>query len=87
MTHSPFWSKIEKIQEGISHCDRSVTPMLVDAGLILGHGLEKKEISSLEFEQKMEEVKKLSMRFNNECLCTRFETMLDLIMPEDSKKK
>lgn len=87
MVHDPFRIRTEKIQEEIKYCNRGVAPMLVDTALMLGHELEKKEISSLEYEEKMEEVKTLSERFNNECLCTKSEVMLDLIMPKGSKKK
>lgn len=61
--------------------------MLIDVALMLGHKLEKKEISSLGYEENMEEVKKLSMKFSDECLCTKSEVMLGLIMPKSPKKK
>lgn len=80
-------AKIEKIQEEIKYCNRAVAPILVDVSLMLGRKLYKNEISPLEYEEKMEEVKMLSEKFNNECLCTKSETMLDLISPKSSKKK
>jgi len=61
--------------------------MLVDTGLMLGRKLYKNEISPLGYEEKMEEVKMLSEKFNNECLCTKSEAMLELIMPKGPKKK
>ena len=87
MAHDSLRTQVEKIQEEIRYCNRGVAPMLVDVGLILGRELYNKEISPLEYEEKMEDVKKLSVRFNDECLCNKYEIMLDLIMPKGSKKK
>lgn len=85
MVHDPFRAQIGKMQEELKYCNRSIAPMLINAGLILGREVYKKEISPLEYEEKMEEVKNLSIRFNNECLCAKSEVMLDLISPKDSK--
>ncbi len=69
--HDPFRSQTEKIEIEIGYCNRAVAPMLVDTSLMLGHELEKKEITSLEYEEKMEKLKKLSMKFNYECVCVK----------------
>ncbi len=61
--------------------------MLVDLSLMLGRNLYNGDISPLGYEEKMEDVKMLSDKFNNECLCTKSDTMLGLISPKGSKKK
>ena len=86
MVHDSFRTQTEKIEIEIGYCSRAVAPMLVDTSLMLGHELEKKEITSLEYEEKMEKLKKLSMKFNDECLCIKSVEMMNLIMPKDKKK-
>ncbi len=64
-----FKAKIDEAREEIGECDPYITTVLAEAAAMAGHGLGKEIIAPQQYEEKMEEIKKLSAEFQNKCNC------------------
>ncbi len=67
--HKMFRAKIDEAKEEIIECDPYITTVLAEAAAMAGNGLGKEMISPQQYEEKMEEIKKLSAEFQNKCSC------------------
>lgn len=73
--HETFKRKIAEAKEEIVECDPYISTVLAEAGAVAGMALfdtrpGKVHITGQQYEEKMEEIKKLSAEFQNRCGCT-----------------
>lgn len=71
MVHKMFRAKIDEAREELAECDPYITTMLAEASAIAGSGLGSGKLTTGEYEERMEEVKKLAGEFQNKCNCMR----------------
>lgn len=72
--HGAYNRKIDEAKEEITECDPYISTVLAEAGAIAGMALfgtrpGKVRITGQQYEEKMEEIKKLSAEFQNRCGC------------------
>ncbi len=67
--HKMFKGKIDEAREEIKECDPYISTVLAEAGAMAGMALGKEKITPQQYEEKMEEIKKLSSEFQNKCGC------------------